>query len=183
MGDHGAFAQLFHRYKDNVYTSLFLLTRSAPLAEEILQDVFLKIWLKRASLPGLEHFRAYFFTIVKHAAYKAVKDLSRQQALLQNGVEADTAGAAVQAEAERIIMEKEYAVLLDEALATLTEKQRAAYMLVRREGLKRDEAARVLGVSPETVKSNLDDAMRRMRAFLITRNIVLYLLIGIARMK
>jgi DNA-directed RNA polymerase specialized sigma24 family protein len=61
QGDKVAFTRLFNNYRNKIYTIAFELTESSATAEEIVQDVFLKIWLKRASLNEVTHFQAYLF--------------------------------------------------------------------------------------------------------------------------
>ncbi len=58
---------------------------------------------------------------------------------------------------------------MEEAVNALPEKQKQTYNLIRKQGKRRDEAALELNVSPETVKWNLDQATRRIRAYYITR--------------
>ncbi|WP_157307941.1 RNA polymerase sigma factor [Chitinophaga tropicalis] len=80
-GDEEAFSLLFNHYRNRIYTIAYKLTESAPLSEEILLDVFLKVWLKRERLSELEHFTAYLFTITRNHVFSTLKQLSlRRQA-------------------------------------------------------------------------------------------------------
>lgn len=68
-------------------------------------------------------------------------------------------------EADYHMQEKEFKNILDQAIVRLPEKQQATYRLIKEQNLKRDQAAAELNVSPETVKWNLDQAMRSIRAY------------------
>src|SRR5262249_5656340 len=65
-GDESAFRQLFDQYWDNIYGVAFTFTKSPVIAEEMAQDVFVKIWLKRAELPQVKKFGDYLFIIARN---------------------------------------------------------------------------------------------------------------------
>ncbi|HSC38527.1 MAG TPA: sigma factor-like helix-turn-helix DNA-binding protein, partial [Chitinophagaceae bacterium] len=67
------------------------------------------------------------------------------------------------------LLEKQYESILRAAVGHLPEKQRQTYRLIKQQGLKREEAARELAVSPETVKYNLEQAMRSIRAYCLAQ--------------
>ncbi len=60
-----------------------------------------------------------------------------------------------------------YEQLLNRAVAGLSPRQQQTFLLIRKEGLKRDEAAKILQLSPETVKYHLEESVRRIRAFFL----------------
>src|SRR5690606_12608314 len=75
-GDEEAFSTLFHQYRNKIYTIALNITGSAPLSEEILLDVFLKVWLKKHELPRLEHFTAWLFTVTRNHVFSALKQMA-----------------------------------------------------------------------------------------------------------
>ena len=77
-GDKNAFTQIYNNYRNKIYSIAFDLTESTAVAEEIVQDVFLKIWVKRDSLNEVEHFRAYLFTITRNYVFTALKRIARK---------------------------------------------------------------------------------------------------------
>ena len=165
-GDEWAFAQLFEQYKDRVYSMAFRLTKSNVTAEEIVQNVFLKIWLKRAGLNDIRNFSAYLFIVTRNDAYKVLKRIARNYkiALLKDEYQSladnDTAD---------ILVEKEYNQLLQNAIDRLPNQQKQVYYLMKDQGLKRDEVARQLHIQPETVKFHLAQAMKNIRTFCVPR--------------
>jgi RNA polymerase sigma factor (sigma-70 family) len=76
-GDEFAFAKLFEFYKDSVYGIAFKVTRSTIIAQEIVQNVFLKIWQRRESLHEIQNFSAYLFAITRNDVYKALKVIAK----------------------------------------------------------------------------------------------------------
>jgi RNA polymerase sigma factor (sigma-70 family) len=164
-GNEDAFKEVFNFYRPNLYTTVKRITGDPQVAEEILLDSFLKVWLKRELLPDLENFGGWLYTIAENLTYNAIKSLKRRKehsARFALNIYADHF-----APADEWLREKEYQQLLHKAIACLPKKQQQTYILIKEHGLKRNEVARVLGVSPETVKWNLDQAMRSLRAFFI----------------
>jgi len=160
-GDGAAFALLFSRYSDWVYATSLRLTRSGELAEEIVQDVFLKIWLKREGLMAIESFSDYLFTIARNQSFTVLKRMLRLQSigrLPEDAVLADNGTDAA-------ILYKDFESVLQAAISRLPRRQNQVYRLIRLQGLKREEAAARLGISPHTVKIHLREALLSVRAY------------------
>src|ERR1700680_1523840 len=85
-GDELAFAKLFEHYRPNLYTTALRMTGDTTVAEEILQDAFLRVWLKKEDLPGIDNFAGWLYTIAENLTYNALKRLQREKKhLLQLG--------------------------------------------------------------------------------------------------
>jgi len=65
-GDESAFRKLFEHYWDNIYSVALAFTKSPVIAEEMVQDVFVKIWTKRQYLPEVQKFSDYLFIIARN---------------------------------------------------------------------------------------------------------------------
>lgn len=164
-GDQKAFELLFTQYKTSIYSAAFRLTHSSSLAEEIVQDVFLKVWLKRSGLDQIDNFGGYLFTIAQNTIFSAMRKSLKLKILKQ----ADPASLAVLATSEEEPKSNDYELLLEEAINRLPTKQKKTYMLIKQEGLKREQAADILRVSAETVKSNLEQAIRNIKAYCVAK--------------
>jgi RNA polymerase sigma-70 factor (family 1) len=165
-GDKNAFTQIYNNYRNKIYSIAFELTESSAVAEEIVQDVFLKIWVKRSTLNEVDHFRAYLFTITRNYVFTALKRIARKGTIEVNAME----GAPLYYhDTEDRVLNNEYSRILQAAIDRLPEQQRQVYNLIKKEGLKREEAAAALQLSPETVKSHLAQAMRSVRTYCLTR--------------
>jgi RNA polymerase sigma-70 factor (ECF subfamily) len=156
VGDQHAFGLLFRSHRRTIYLTALRLTQSAAISEEIVQDVFLKVWLKRTSLPQIEQFNAWLFTIAQNTIYSAMRKICRE-ATFQRSIDALPQPAEDP--------NPGYEQLLEEAVNHLPSKQKNTYILIKKEGLKRQQAATILNVSSETVKSNLDEAIRNIKAY------------------
>ncbi|MFI5194477.1 MAG: RNA polymerase sigma factor [Chitinophagales bacterium] len=164
-GNEQAFTQLFDYYRPNVYSTVLRITGDYTLSEEIVQDTFLKVWIKRQTLPKIQNFAAWLYIVAQNHTYTALRKLKREKG------QSDSMDSSIEllpcAAALNILNEKEYARVLNQAIKRLPVKQQQTYRLVKEHGLHREEVALMLQVSPETVKANLNLATRSVRAFCV----------------
>lgn len=164
-GDEAAFAQLFDWYRSNIYTTALRIAKDGWVAEEILQDVFVKVWLARTTLNTIENFDGWLYTIARNITYNALKRSQKEKEHFNKVAQESI--SLFYPEADYQLQDKEFQRILEQAIERLPEKQQATYRLIKEQHLKRDQAAAELGVSPETVKWNLDQAMRSVRAYCV----------------
>lgn len=165
-GDRNAFTQIYNNYRNKIYSIAFELTESTTVAEEIVQDTFLKIWVKRESLLEVEHFRAYLFTITRNYVFTALKRIARKESIEVSVIQD---APLYENDTEDRVLNNEYTRILQAAIDRLPEQQKQVYNLIKKEGLKREEAAAALHLSPETVKTHLAQAMRSIRTYCLAR--------------
>jgi RNA polymerase sigma-70 factor (family 1) len=160
-GNEIAFAKLFDFYRNRIYTIALQFTHCNLLAEEIVQEVFLKIWLRRSALNEIQNFKAYLYVMAKNDIYRALK----QRAIKHQHIEliADE-HFLLHNDTEEKILGKEYSTLLENVVDLLPDKQKMVYKLIKEDGLKREEVASKLNLQPETVKSHLAQAMKKIRS-------------------
>lgn len=161
-GDESAFTKLFDFYKNRIYSIAVKITKSDIISEEIVQDVFLKIWLKRIQLNSIRNFSAYLFIITRNSAYKVLKSFARTYNITSIDEELKS---AFPDDAADLLIEKERNALLIKAIERLPSQQQQVYHLIKDEGLTRNEVANHLGIQPETVKFHLAQAQKNIRAF------------------
>lgn len=162
-GDSVAFALLFKEHKKNLYTTVLRLTGSHEMAEDVLQEVFIKVWMHRDRLPGIINFPGWLYKVTEYAGFKVIRNNRRIAGGLH--VFSDAQLSSPEKDPVDIFIEKEYDQLLEAAIGQLPEKQQLTYRLIKQQGLKRKEVAERLSVSPETVKWNLDQASRSVRKY------------------
>lgn len=173
--DEQAFTKLFNHYRNKIYGLALKLTLSTTAAEEITEDVFLKIWLRRGTLTEIENFGGYLFILARNETYKILKQIAKnyQIVLLTENQE-----AIAHENSEDNFFAKEYTLLLQKAIDRLPNQQKKVYQLIKQEELERTEVAKILGIRPETVKFHLAQAMKNIRAFcLLYLNLFIALII------
>jgi RNA polymerase sigma-70 factor (ECF subfamily) len=161
-GSEKAFATLFHWYRDKVYSAAFRLTHSNFLAEEVVQDVFLKLWVKRDVLLEIAGFEDYLFIMTRNHVFSALKRMARQQQLVDDLQLELPAGENT---TYNRILDLEIAEIVHQAVELLPAQQKQVYLMSKEQELKRDEIAKKLRISSETVKTHLARALRHIRAY------------------
>lgn len=162
QGNEAAFGQLFNSHRDRIYTIAFKISKSSVIAEEIVQDVFLRIWQRRATLPAIQNFSAYLFIITRNDVCKALKGIANGYKI---SLLSEDSYSKEFNPVEDPLLEKEYDLVLRNAISRLPSQQKTVYHLIKDRGLKRDEVACQLRIQPETVKYHLAQAMKNIRAF------------------
>jgi RNA polymerase sigma-70 factor (ECF subfamily) len=163
-GDEQAFEQLFETYGSLLHPFISKTVRSASAAEDILQRVFLKIWLKRDLLHDVDHPRAYLFKMASNEclAYLRGRAIARKhESEMMHQLE-----GAQDNNTENYLNIQEIKNLVQEAFAQLPPQQQRIYAMSRHEQLKIPEIADRLGLSPFTIKNSLGRSLQRIRIHL-----------------
>lgn len=163
-GNELAFRQLFDHYSPKILALAKFLTHSEFLAEEITQEVFLKIWVKKEQLAGIEYFNAYLKTIAKHIASNYLRRMATERLILRKIVPGTPSSDPT---IDAVIL-KQYEEVLEKAIRQMPAQQRNVYMMSRLEGLKYEEIADRLCISHHTVKEHMKKALRFIRNYLDT---------------
>ena len=159
-GDEKAFRQLFHHYNKILQPFVFKLTRSSQAAEEVLQEVFLKVWLNREKLAMAEDPKAYLIRIVSNESMNYLRVRAREEKMLAV-VRPMTPEEAPSAEQRLSCRETE--LQIQEAVDRLPQACRDIYRMSREELMRIPEIASTLGLSNSTVKNQLVKALKSIR--------------------
>ena len=162
-GNEKAFRRLFDHYWNKIYSVAFALTKSSILSEEIVQDVFLKIWLKREQLPSVQKFDGFLFTVARNHIYNV---LGKKITELPFVEQLEQCFSETSALPEQELLLKETQQLIDKAVEQLPAQQRAVFELSRNHGLDYANIAEKLGISKLTVKSHMNKALHTIRQYL-----------------
>ena len=154
-GDEKAFGRLFYAYYPQLARHVFHLTDSMEMAEEIVQDVFLKIWMTRETLSDIQNFRSFVFVVSKNHTLNALKKVISERTHKQ-AWEKEIKLNPSSAEEENI-REIQFS-LIDHAIHQLPPRQKEIFILSRRDRMKYEEIAKKLGIARTTVKSHLQAA-------------------------
>lgn len=160
-GDEAAFAQLFNAWHQRLGAFIYRLTESSTLTQEIVQDVFLRLWLKRHLLGEVKDVKAYLFTAARNQTFNCLRKIARQRNGQAQLLESLTVSENhPQEESDTIEV---YTQLLDQAVQRLPNQQQKVYLLHRRQGLSHAQIAEQLHLSVETVKKHMQLALKALR--------------------
>jgi RNA polymerase sigma-70 factor (ECF subfamily) len=163
-GDEQAFETLFEKYRGKLYTYLKGIVKSPEVSEEIVMDVFLKIWIGRKTATEIEQFDSFLFRIAHNKAIDFLRALQRDQTLFNlvwEEMEMDSAQTA-----DAAVKEKESGAILQAAINLLSPKRRLVYELSRENALSHDQIAAYLNLSKSTVNNHLVESLRFIRNYL-----------------
>lgn len=178
-GDQRAFTILFNHYQRFVYGYGRKLTHSDEMALELVQDIFLKIWHSREKLSQVEHFIAYLNRLTRNHAFNQLRELSRRGRI---SGDLELAGFETENSTMQMLDYNETLRIVNEAVESLAPQQKLAYQLCHQQGMKYEEAALQMDISPKTVHVHMKYALSKIRDHL-RKNAVLYPAIALALIK
>jgi RNA polymerase sigma-19 factor, ECF subfamily len=163
-GDQGAFAQLFKRYDKRIHFFALRMIKDDTLAEEITQEIFIKLWEKRSTLPEIDNPEAYILTIAANHTLNYIKKYLSAQKTLDRL--AEMMREKFEADADELLLLHDSEAAVNQAIQKLPERQKQVYLLSREEGLDYEEIAKILHISRHTVRNHLVEALRSIRLYL-----------------
>lgn len=164
-GSEEAFTDIFNLYRSKIYSVALNYLKSSALAEEIVQDVFLKLWLKRSDLLPVERLDAYLFIMARNIIFDRIKKLSYQ-------AEAETrlfSQEPIINDTEYRVREHEFEQFVQEAINMLPQQQKRVYQLAKIEGFSHEQIAEQMQLSRLTVKTHMAKALQFIRKYLNAR--------------
>lgn len=160
QADQGAFTTLFHMYKNKLYAYVLRLTESEMLAEDIVQDVFMKLWNDHDTLGSIDNFGGYLFRMSKNQVINHFKRMAHETLIMAELFRQNPIGHN---DTQEIVALKDIEKILGNILENLPPQQKAVYHLSREEGRTHEEIANLLKISPNTVKNHIVQAMSTIR--------------------
>jgi RNA polymerase sigma-70 factor (ECF subfamily) len=161
-GDHQAMEQIYERYRSSFFNLAYRYTYDRVAAEDLLQDIFIKIFTHLQDVQREETFVAWMYRIAVNSCYSYLRSKkSRDNHLV--------ALSSIEGRKEEAVYDSHEASLLrplDEAVQLLPEKLRAVFLLHDVQGFKHEEIAQMLGIEIGTSKSQLFKARLKIREFL-----------------
>lgn len=161
-----AFRELYNHYKNEVYSFALGITRSIPLAEEIVQDSFIKLWQHRSELTEIRKFDSWFFTVVRNLCYSALRKIALDRKTYHAHEQQPVQQVAT---ADEILITRENRELVQAAINQLPDQQRRVYLLSQDAGMTYNEIAAELNISHNTVKEHLKRAKAAIKAYIEMR--------------
>lgn len=160
QGDMAAFESLYQVFEQKLYTFVLHLTRQKEDAEEIVQEVFLKVWERRHSLDPDQNFDGYLFSIAKNMVYNKTRRRVYEFAFTQYLA---ATGANTGCFTEETVAYQDLVKLLEEIYATLPPVRRQVFVMSRVEGKSNSEIAELLNTSNSNIENHLNKALKSIK--------------------
>jgi RNA polymerase sigma-70 factor (ECF subfamily) len=159
-GDIAAFDYLYNKWSGKLYNFVMKMTTGERyLAEEIVQQVFIKIWENKSSLDPEKTFSAYIFTIARNLLSNIWQKRANELLYQKNLMHSIPAGNTTEKEVEFRMLD-EY---INTLIGQLPPARKEVFVLSRRHLYSNKEIAKKLNISENTVESQLRKAMRFLR--------------------
>ncbi len=159
-GDKVAFEKIFRIYHKQLYFFCYSFLNQKEDAENITQDVFVKLWIKRASLDCEKSFSGFLFAMTKNMALNHIRTTIHQQIFVKQLLNSGLAGCR---QTDRQVSFNEVKRNLDNLISRLPPKRKKIFLLSREKGLSHKEISKRLGVSVHTVESQMSKALKFIR--------------------
>lgn len=156
------FNELFREHEQKLYAFVVKVLRSDAQAKDIVQDVFLKLWTIREQLHEIENMDAFLYRLTENKVYDhlraaATREKTRQELWQRIRNAGDTTSDLLET--------KEYHTLIHKAIHQLPPQRKTIYLLSKQDGLKQQQIASALQISPHTVRNHLAEAFRSIRNY------------------
>ena len=168
-GDMSAFEQVYYRWNKQVYAFMLKTTRSMSDAEDIVQEVFIRLWKMRNNIDPQKSIQSLIFTIARRIAV----DLYRQNGKFAETL-ANESGEESGRSPQEILEEQEMDLLLGIAIENMPEKQRKVFSLYYVQDLSAREIALQLGLSYDNVRKHIYNGKQQLRE-MVSLMILLFL--------
>lgn len=152
--DVSAFDVLYWRYHQAIYSNILKFTKDPNAAQDVLQNVFCKLWENRRSMDNQQSVSGWLFVISFHQSV----DYMRKNVRESEAVNSFKNSMAIPDEINFNLLEEQYC-LLEKAISQLSEQKRKVFTLCKLEGKSYEAAAQELNISKHTVKEYLSLAM------------------------
>jgi len=161
--DKRAFEMLYKLYKVQMASNLLRFLKSSDLAEELLQDLFLKVWEFRAQIDPERSFKSFLYRVSENMVYDFFRRASRD---LKFREELKSTYSGLYSHVEETIFQKEDNEKLSEAISLLPPQRRQVFIFCKLEGKSYKEVSELMGISTSTINNQLMLANKFLKGYL-----------------
>lgn len=160
VNDELAFESIYRQYFIRLFRFCYVIVHEKGPAEEIANDVFLNIWKKRDSLTEIDNLEVYLYISAKNHCLNYLRKHRHQQAIDIEGLSEDI--LQFRSDPESLLIRSETMKGIVAAIDQLPPKCKMIFKLIKEDGLKYKDVARLLDLSVKTVEAQLAIAIRKI---------------------
>jgi RNA polymerase sigma-70 factor (family 1) len=157
--DEQAYKELFHFFYPSLYQFALTIVKTGQLAEEVVSDVFIRIWQKRASLMRIHDLKLYLFISTRNTSLNYLRQQKRDM------LQADDYRVQLRSiyfEPEELLITAEMISRIQQAINQLPPRCQLIFKLIKDDGLKYKEVADLLNLSIKTIENQMTLALRKI---------------------
>lgn len=172
-GDEQAFNLLYKAYSRPLYYRVLRMVKNPDIADELLQELFIKLWDKRVTLDTEKSFQSYMYTVAQHMVYNHFRKVSNNHLLIQSLM---VSSADHYLDGQELLENKETGKMLQKAIDQLPPQRKQVFRLCKIEGRSYEEAAHIMGISTATVNSHMTKSLQSVKAYMLKNQDIAILL-------
>ena len=169
-GSEEAFREVYDRHHVQMFYIAKKYLKDTGLSEDVVQDIFVKLWEKKHQLDDIKSLSAYLFTMVKNHVLNILRDKKSDVVSLTSVTEKTF---PVQNLTEDDLQYKEYERVLQRGINELSDRKREVFKLRTQKGFTNPEVAKMLQINVRTVKTHYYNSSKFIRAYLKTHSGIL----------
>lgn len=160
-GDEEAFGVIFHRYKGPLTHRLLYLLKSETLTQDVLQDLFLKVWGQRSTIDIDKSFRSFLYRIAENMVFDLFRKVKKEKEIFHEILQASS---EFYTHVEERVFKEEEIHLLKSILDKLPKRRKEIFIACKLEGKSYKEAAVEFGVSVSTINDHIQKATHYLKS-------------------
>jgi RNA polymerase sigma-70 factor (ECF subfamily) len=166
-GNEESFTILYKYYSPKLYLNILQIIHDKEMTEELVQELFTRIWQKRNSIGLKENFSGYMYRIAQNLTHDYFRKIKKDKKLLERfRLLAEEHYDNI----EEALRRNQSTKILTEALQHLSPQQKKVYHFVREAGYTYKRAAEIMGISPQTVKEYLGAATKSIKKYILAHS-------------
>jgi len=160
--DEAALKDLYNAYADKLFHFAYAIIHSKETAEEIIEDVFIKVWQKRSHVASIENLTFYLFVITKNISYNYLRKYKRKKNICLD--ELSLPYYYVNVSPEDLFITSETLQSINKAINELPPQCRIIFKLIKEDGLKYKDVAALLNLNIKTIENQMGIALKKLHA-------------------
>lgn len=164
LNNEDAFRELYLRYKDKLWHYCFSFLKSEDETEDMIQEVFIRIWEFRSFLDPALSISSFIYTVARNKMLNFFRDmdveLQLKKTIFQKTLDEET-------DADSDLIFDEYQQILSDAIEKLPSRRKRIFHMSRVENLSHKEIASNLGISVYTVQEHISESLRFIKAYFL----------------
>ena len=160
--DEPAYKELFFLFYKPLIQFATSFVRSAEMSEEIVSDVFIRVWEKRKQLEEIQNLKVYLYISTKNNSLKYLLKQQKQVAITIDGLSVEL--QSISDNPEQLMITAEMMTRIQRTIDQLPPRCKIVYKLIREDGLRYKEVAEILDISVKTIDNQLAIALKKISA-------------------
>jgi RNA polymerase sigma-19 factor, ECF subfamily len=157
-GDEQAFSQVYHHFHPSLYPYVLKFVKVPQLAEDIVQDIFLKIWEARQQLPHVKNFPGFLFSVARNHTLNILHSIARSNNALPAMIR-----YFQEQRSDDEVLSNDYRKFVENALKAISPRSREIFRKCREQAMTYEEVAVEMEISRNAVKKHMVRAIRILK--------------------